>query len=162
MTENLTISNAPPEHPGMNFALLRQEGIKHIERLGGKLWTDYNTHDPGITILEQLCYAITDLSYRLDFEMKDLLAPAPGEKTGENRKQFFTAREILTVNPLTINDYRKLLIDIDGVKNAWVKPIKNSQPPIYYDSLLHTLTFEASKRTKQVNLNGIYRVLIEK
>ncbi|NEO35622.1 MAG: hypothetical protein F6J90_04530 [Moorea sp. SIOASIH] len=90
--------------------------------------------------------------------MKDLLAPAPGE----NRKQFFTAREILTVNPLTINDYRKLLIDIDGVKNAWVKPIKNSQPPIYYDSLLHTLTFEASKRTQQVNLNGLYRVLIEK
>ncbi|OLT62728.1 hypothetical protein BJP37_30550 [Moorena bouillonii PNG] len=158
MTKNLTISNAPPENPGMNFALLRQEGIKHIERLGGKLWTDYNTHDPGITILEQLCYAITDLSYRLDFEMKDLLAPAPKE----NRKQFFTAREILTVNPLTINDYRKLLIDIDGVKNAWVKPIKNSQPPIYYDSLLHTLTFEASKRTQQVNLNGLYRVLIEK
>ncbi|AOX03707.1 hypothetical protein BJP34_33575 [Moorena producens PAL-8-15-08-1] len=158
MTENLTISNAPPAHPGMNFALLRQEGIKHIERLGGKLWTDYNTHDPGITILEQLCYAITDLSYRLDFEMKDLLVPS----AGENRKQFFTAREILTVNPLTINDYRKLLIDIDGVKNAWIKPIKNSQPPIYYDSLRHTLTFEASKRTQQVNLNGLYRVLIEK
>ncbi|AOY79032.2 hypothetical protein BJP36_03025 [Moorena producens JHB] len=145
----------------MNFALLRQEGIKHIERLGGKLWTDYNTHDPGITILEQLCYAITDLSYRLDFEMKDLLAPAPGD-VEINNKQFFTAREILTVNPLTINDYRKLLIDIDGVKNAWVKPIKNSEPPIYYDSLLHTLTFEASKRTQQVNLNGLYRVLIEK
>ncbi|NES86684.1 MAG: hypothetical protein F6K10_38010, partial [Moorea sp. SIO2B7] len=161
MTENLTISNAPPAHPGMNFALLRQEGIKHIERLGGKLWTDYNTHDPGITILEQLCYAITDLSYRLDFEMKDLLAPAPGD-VEINNKQFFTAREILTVNPLTINDYRKLLIDIDGVKNAWVKPIKNSEPPIYYDSLLHTLTFEASKRTQQVNLNGLYRVLIEK
>ncbi|NEQ10530.1 MAG: hypothetical protein F6K37_32810 [Moorea sp. SIO4E2] len=126
-----------------------------------KLWTDYNTHDPGITILEQLCYAITDLSYRLDFEMKDLLAPAPGD-VEINNKQFFTAREILTVNPLTINDYRKLLIDIDGVKNAWVKPIKNSEPPIYYDSLLHTLTFEASKRTQQVNLNGLYRVLIEK
>ena len=114
MTEYLTISNAPPEHPGMNFALLREEGIKHIERLAGKLWTDYNTHDPGITILEQLCYAITDLSYRLNFEMKDLLAPVPGE----NRKQFFSAREIMTVNPLTINDYRQLLIDLDGVKNA--------------------------------------------
>jgi len=88
MTEHLTISSTPPEHPGMNFALLRQEGIKYIECLAGKLWTDYNTHDPGITILEQLCYAITDLSYRLDFEMKDLLAP-PQEKTGENSKQFF-------------------------------------------------------------------------
>ena len=162
MNEYLTISSAPPEHPGMNFALLRQEGIKHIERLAGKVWTDYNTHDPGITILEQLCYAITDLSYRLDFEMKDLLALSPKEKAGENRKQFFTAREILTVNPLTINDYRKLLIDIDGVKNAWLEPIQNSQPPIYYDLIRHTLTFEASELTQQVNLNGLYRVLIEK
>lgn len=158
MTEHLTISNSPPEHPGMNFALLRQEGIKHIERLAGKMWTDYNTHDPGITILEQLCYAITDLSYRLDFEIKDLLAPVPGE----NRKQFFTAREILTVNPLTINDYRKLLIDIDGVKNAWLEPIKNLQPTIYYDSILHTLTFQSSEITEEVNLNGLYRVMIEK
>jgi len=162
MTEHLTISSNLPEHPGMNFALLRQEGIKYIERLAGKLWTDYNTHDPGITILEQLCYAITDLSYRLDFEMKDLLALSPRETTGDNRKQFFTAREILTVNPLTINDYRKLLIDIDGVKNAWLEPIKNSQPPIYYDSILHTLTFKASDFTEEVHLNGLYRVLIEK
>jgi hypothetical protein len=161
MTEHLTISSTPPEHPGMNFALLRQEGIKYIERLAGKLWTDYNTHDPGITILEQLCYAITDLSYRLDFEMKDLLAP-PQEKTGKNSKQFFTAREILTVNPLTINDYRKLLIDINGVKNAWLEPIKNSQTPIYYDSILHTLTFKASDFTEEVHLNGLYRVMIEK
>ncbi|MDZ8104393.1 MAG: hypothetical protein RM338_02030 [Nostoc sp. DedQUE12a] len=146
----------------MNFALLRQEGIKYIECLAGKLWTDYNTHDPGITILEQLCYAITDLSYRLDFEMKDLLAPSPTEKTGDNKKQFFTASEILTVNPLTINDYRKLLIDINGVKNAWLEPINNSQPAIYYDSILHTLTFKASDFTQEVNLNGLYRVMIEK
>ncbi|NJM23339.1 MAG: hypothetical protein HC907_34235 [Richelia sp. SM1_7_0] len=98
------------------------------------------------------------LSYRLDFEMKDLLAPAPGE----DRKQFFTAKEILTVNPLTINDYRKLLIDIDGVKNAWLEPIQNSKPPIYYDSILHTLTFQPSEITEEVNLNGLYRVMIEK
>ena len=71
--------------------------------------------------------------------MKDLLAPSPEE---EAKKQFFTAREILTVNPLTINDYRKLLIDIDGVKNAWLEIIgEDSQPKIY---------------------NGLYRVLIEK
>lgn len=158
MKEHLTISNQLPEHPGMNFALLREEGIKHIERLGSKLWTDYNTHDPGITILEQLCYAITDLSYRLDFEMKDLLTPPPGKKN----QQFFTARKILTVNPLTINDYRKLLIDIDGVKNAWLEPFQDSQPIIYYDLSRHILTFESNDNTQQVNLNGLYRVMIEK
>ena len=158
MTENLTISSKVPKHPGMNFALLRQEGIKQIERLAGNIWTDYNTHDPGITILEQLCYAITDLSYRLDFEMKDLLAPLPGE----SRKQFFTAKEILTVNPLTINDYRKLLIDIDGVQNAWLEPLEKQSPEIYYDSDRHTLTFESSEFTKPIKLNGLYRVMIEK
>ena len=160
MTEHLTISNKPLEHPGMDFALLRQEGIKHIERLGGKLWTDYNTHDPGITILEQLCYAITDLSYRLDFEMKDLLAPNPD--LGKSNQQFFTAREILTTNPVTINDYRKLLIDIDGVKNAFLEPITDSYPEFYYNSNRHILTFASSEATQEVNLNGLYRVFIDK
>ena len=158
MTEPLSISNELPEQPGMNFALLRQEGIKHIERLGGKIWTDYNTHDPGITILEQLCYAITDLSYRLDFPLKDLLAPYPGEE----RKQFFTAREILSVNPLTIKDYRKLLIDIDGVKNAWLELIADSYPEIYYNRDRHILSFASSESSERVNLNGLYRVQIEK
>lgn len=157
MTEHLTISNQPIEHPGMDFALLRREGIKHIERLAGNIWTDYNTHDPGITILEQLCYAITDLSYRLDFEMEDLLAPLPGE----SRKQFFTAREILTVNPLTINDYRQLLIDIDGVKNAWLEPLEHQSPALYYDISNQTLTFESSEFTEPLKLNGLYRVMIE-
>jgi hypothetical protein len=158
MTEYLSISNEPLEQPGMNFDLLRQEGIKHLERLGEKIWTDYNTHDPGITILEQLCYAITDLSYRLNFPIEDLLAPYPDKE----RKQFFTAKEILTVNPLTINDYRKLLIDIDGVKNAWLEPITDSYPEIYYNRDRHVLSFVSSESSERVNLNGLYRVKIEK
>ena len=75
MAESLTISNEPLEHLGMDFARLRQEGIQSLERLAGTIWTDYNTHDPGITILEVLCYGITDLSYRLSFEMKDVVVP---------------------------------------------------------------------------------------
>ena len=27
-------------------------------------WTDHNTHDPGVTVLEALCYVLTDLQYR--------------------------------------------------------------------------------------------------
>ncbi|NEQ68602.1 MAG: hypothetical protein F6K21_24495 [Symploca sp. SIO2D2] len=140
MKEHLTISSAPLEHPGMNFALLRQEGIQHIERLAGNIWTDYNSHDPGITLLEHLCYAITDLSYRLGFEIEDLLTYQKTEDTPP--KQFYTAREILTTNPLTINDYRKLLIDLDGVKNAWLEPFSSDD--------------------EQININGLYKVTIEK
>ncbi len=93
MTESQTISNKPPARPGMDFALLREEGIRRIQKLAGDTWTDHNLHDPGVTILEQLCYAITDLSYRLDFEMKDLLAGPPGKE----RKQFFSAGKITSL-----------------------------------------------------------------
>ena len=38
---------------------------REIARLGlGPDWTEHNTHDPGITVLELLTYALTDLQYR--------------------------------------------------------------------------------------------------
>ncbi|WP_299409868.1 hypothetical protein [Acaryochloris sp. IP29b_bin.148] len=159
MVDSLTISNAPLEHPGMDYAFLRQEGIKSIQQLAGSRWTDYNSHDPGITILEALCYAITDLSYRLSFAIEDLLAQPVGTSNAE--PLFLTAREILTVNPLTITDYRKLLIDIDGVKNAWLEPIKNPQPELYYDAPNARLSFSSENLAEPVRLQGLYRVLIE-
>ena len=159
MVESPSISNAPLSHPGMDYARLREEGIKAIAALAGNKWTDYNAHDPGITILEALCYAITDLSYRLDFEMADLLA-YPAEQS-DGLPQFLTAREILTVNPLTIEDYRKVLIDIDGVKNAWLEIVDIPQPELYYDAEKASLSFSSVNLAEPVNLRGLYRVLIE-
>jgi hypothetical protein len=120
MTTSPVISSNTPLPPGMDYGLLRREAIDFIEKLGSDYWTDYNTSDPGITILEALCYAISDLSYRLDFDIKDILAEPPDGANGRQR-QFFTAREILTVNPVTIEDYRKLIIDTEGVENAWLE-----------------------------------------
>lgn len=37
---------------------------KMIENTSHDEWTDYNVHDPGITMLEMVCYAITDLGIR--------------------------------------------------------------------------------------------------
>ncbi len=76
MNASLHLTTTPFDHPAMDYAFLRQEGIRHLERMAGQLWTDFNTHDPGITILEQVCYAITDLAYRIDYELPDLLASA--------------------------------------------------------------------------------------
>ena len=38
-------------------------------------------------------------------------------------QQFFTAAAILPTRPLTALDYRKLLIDLPGVHNAWIEPV---------------------------------------
>jgi hypothetical protein len=113
---------AIPKHPALkpaeDYYRLRREGIGFIEQMGSQNWTDYNLHDPGITLLEALCYVLTDIGYRLGWDIKDLLAPA--DPSTDTRQPFFTAREILTVNPWTTDDFRRLLIDLDGVRNAWL------------------------------------------
>ena len=73
MAEAKTIEKKSPSSvPG--FADLKREGIESVQNLSGKNWTDYNLHDPGITILEQLCYALTEIIYQADFDVADLLS----------------------------------------------------------------------------------------
>ncbi|GFO54787.1 hypothetical protein GMSM_17940 [Geomonas sp. Red276] len=118
-----TIPKDPVLTPAEDFYRLRLGGIGFIEEMGSRLWTDYNEHDPGITILEALCYAITDLAYRIGWDMKDLLTPktpATDRSHPYPNQPFFTAREILTVNPATPDDFRRLLIDLELVRNAWI------------------------------------------
>lgn len=118
-----TIPKQPALKPAEDFYRLRLGGIGFIEEMGSLLWTDYNEHDPGITILEALCYAITDLAYRIGWDIKDLLAPqipASDRAHPYPNQAFFTAREILTVNPTTPDDFRRLLIDLELVRNAWI------------------------------------------
>jgi len=106
---------------GKPFDFLRSEGLRYIERLAGKLWTDYNIHDPGVTLLELLCYTITDLEYRISMPVKDILA-SPENNKWQMHRQFLSAIKILPSNPVTAADYRQLLVRIKGVRNAWILP----------------------------------------
>ena len=65
----------PPLEAAADFYRLRREGIGFIAQMGSGKWTDYNVHDPGITILEAFSYAITDLAYRLGWDIDDILTP---------------------------------------------------------------------------------------
>src|SRR6478609_7735554 len=98
--QNVQTIDSAPEYLGLDFNFLRKEGISHIQRLAGKVWTDHNVHDPGVTILDQLCYAITDLSYRVNFDIKDLIST----EGGDPYQSLYSPAEILTVNPVTILD----------------------------------------------------------
>ena len=116
----------------IDYEGLRKEAMGHIEALASDLWTDYNTHDPGITIMEILCFALTELGLRANLPVNDLIA----ELLNKEQAGFYQSHEILTNKPVTIDDYRKLLIDIDGVKNAWFNTdseIQAHHSPIYRD-----------------------------
>ena len=123
MAGNITISNKPPLSTASDYTQLRELGIGYIEQFAHDLWTDYNKHDPGITTLEMLCYAITDLSLRTQLPMQDLLASSWGD-AAKMRESFVTADLVLPICPVTELDYRKVFIDMDGVRNAWLSKAK--------------------------------------
>jgi len=120
VAESITISNQAPSQLAVDYAALRKAGLAYIEQFASGLWTDYNTHDPGITVLEMLCYAITDLGLRTSLPTKDLLASSAGSLAALY-KAFPAAETVLPTCPISELDYRKLFIDVDGVRNAWLE-----------------------------------------
>lgn len=103
------------------------EGLELLQKLSSKNWTDYNEHDPGVTILENLAYTLTNLSYKADLPIIDILTEGKGKPLESGDNGFFIPSEILTTNPITSNDFRKVIIDqVDTVKNVWIKNISPS------------------------------------
>ncbi len=113
-----------PLPPGQDFAWLRQRGLHLLEQLSGRVWTDYNLHDPGVTLLEALCYALTDLSHRASQPVPTLLATAPGAPAPAS---LLVPPHLAFANhPATLADYKKLVLDRfhTQVKNAWLSPLR--------------------------------------
>lgn len=153
----LKLPDAPRTHgdPALDQKRLYAIGLDHVRRLAKQVWTDHNVHDPGITTLELLCYALTDLAYRASLPVEDLLASSAGTPA-----KFFTPRQILPSAPLTLLDYRKLLIDLDGVKNAWIVPEPRT---LYVDPVARTLstTHPGTSGIREVHVQGLHRVRVE-
>jgi len=141
-----------------DYHRLRKQGLQYIEELSSDVWTDYNTHDPGITQLEHLCYGLTDLGYRTNHDMADLLASGSPIKSHSE----FSPRQILPCRPLTILDYRKLIVDVKGVRNAWLETVEGAEPPLFYDADKEALTLAPNGKTgapnKDIVLRGFYKV----
>lgn len=118
-----------------DYDLLLKEGISLIQKFSGNKWTDFNYHDPGITLLEQICYALTDLGYRSSFNLEDILLINKDNFDLENENLLIPLNKILSSQPLTLTDYRKFILQrIDNVKNVWIEKIKDNS--IGLDGLL--------------------------
>jgi hypothetical protein len=127
-----------PKGRGLDYAELRTNALGFVQEMAGKIWTDYNEHDPGVTTLELLCYALTELSYRATLPIADILA-GPDGNIDTRRQALHNPRRILPSEPATINDYRRLLVDrVPGLGNVWFLPVDASQTVNgLYDVLLY-------------------------
>lgn len=111
---------------GLDYDSLIKQGIELIQQFSGNQWTDFNYHDPGITFLEQICFALTDLSYKSNFPIEDILLAYSDKFDLENNNLLIPPEEIFPSSPSTPYDYRKIIIDQENtVKNAWVNPVKD-------------------------------------
>ena len=154
-----TISPLPEADPALDQRQLYALGLDHVRRLSRRQWTDHNVHDPGITTLELLAYALTDLAYRTRFPIEDLLA-APDDNAAAMEGLFARASRILPGRPVTEADYRKLLIDLPGVRNAWLHAAPHT---LYADPARGTLAASptGAKEEREIAVRGRYRVLID-
>lgn len=102
-----------PRHVGEDpfaFAALRQQGIALAQMLSGERWTDFNHHDPGVTLLEALCFALTESVFGAAQPLTDQLT-APDGRIHYHRLGLHAAEDILPCRPCTVPDYMRWLLD---------------------------------------------------
>jgi hypothetical protein len=133
MNESLTIPKKKKgEADEFDFAGLRRKGLHYAQQLSGELWTDYNLHDPGVTILEQLCFALTDLRYRSEYSVPDLLTEPDGN-LDYTALGLYAPEEIFPSRATTVHDYRRILFsEIEELDNIWLEPLSGSKSGLYH------------------------------
>ena len=124
-----------------DFVLLKRKGIEWVQQLSGDIWTDYNEHDPGVTILEQLCYALTELGVKTQLDIESLLFAGMSTQDLLQKYPLYKASSILPVGPVTATDYRRLIICdcFPIVRNAWVIPRRQSVLGLNLEGLFQVL-----------------------
>ena len=102
------------------YTRLQRQTLEEMQRMSGKVWTDYNAHDPGVTLADTANYALTELDYKLGFGTADYLSETdkPFEAA---RFGLFPPADVYTTSPVTEDDYRRMLIaDVPGADNLTV------------------------------------------
>ncbi|MCA9689770.1 MAG: hypothetical protein KC636_09175, partial [Myxococcales bacterium] len=101
----------------------------------------------------------TDLAYRIDHDVSDLFVEAGPEPY----PWLYSPATILPCEPVTLTDLRKLALDVDGVRNAWIEPLQASEPAVFYHEGRRELSLQAvDESAVALELRGLYRVLIER
>lgn len=156
------IKKLQPDPDGLDFDGLRKEGIRLAQELSGDVWTDYNLHDPGVTILESLCYGLTDLAYRSGFGAGDYLAQDDGE-IDFDKQALHRPDEIFSCRAVTDNDYRKLILDaVPNIDNVWVKRHSAETGSMQGLHFIYVQLSERVKNQGDAAVRKVYTDLIEK
>ena len=171
MTDTTRLSQSPPPRLSMNYAALRENGMELIRQYAGESWTDHNVHDPGITLLEAFCYAITELGFRIQQDIPDLLRSSE-RYTLANLPP---AYQMLPSAPVTVEDLRQILLDHPDIREAQITldtagevdfyeapdiALNSEESPSVEAPCPFLYHVESGDTVKRVVLKGLYNVMV--
>lgn len=95
------------------YNILQKNSLEAVQELSKAIWTDYNEHDPGVTILDLLNYVLWELNYQLSFNFEDYLNTLVSHFNPEEHG-LFKPLDVFPVSSVTLDDYRELFFDAIG------------------------------------------------
>ena len=158
----------------IHFNTLMIQAQELISEASGSLWTDRSIHDPGVTLLESLAWNISDIGYRALLPVQDLLTPKESKPGDRLFPDAFLPEQMLTTSPVTLDDYRRGILDLACVKSeseagyyfSDVRIVKQEGAErftSYYDESNRQFVFNPPEgELTPLYLNGRYNVTVER
>ncbi len=179
------MTTMPPALPELrariHFDTLLAQALQAIENYAGKRWTDTAEHDPGITLLQALCYATSDVAYRHTLPLVDLLTPESKEGQDGIFPAAFGPHQALTCGPITEDDYRRAILDLHSsdesdatlddegtffFRNVQLRrETKDEQSSYFYNAKSREFVFqneEGNSALQPLSVSGTYRLYLER
>ena len=131
-----------------NFHWLKAKGLEYVQQLDGTQWTNFNDSDPGVTILEQLCYALTELGYCNNFPIEDTTVPKLDPQNFSDRDKI--KKRVESQTNQQSKDYKMLR----NLRNALAHGVRSD--------LAEVQRALSSKEKLDTELNRLFKTLLPK
>jgi len=141
LQKTFTIKKFPKYSESTDYDALVRDYIDECQKYSSHIWTDYNIHDPGITALELLCLAITELGLKSELDIFRIIFNSQKLNFNPEEYALYSALDVFPTLPVTISDYRKSILDkfINYVDNVWVEPVPFAEDGARYKGLINIL-----------------------
>ena len=129
------------------YSKLQKQTLDRLQELSGKIWTDFNSHDPGITIADAFNYALFELHYIFQFPFESFLHIEHSDNHNYLKKDLFGVKDIFEGSIVTPSDYESLIKENVN---------KISACHVYLDdNKLYRIEIETSDNDKEKVINKI-------
>lgn len=87
---------------------LQERTLDRLQELSGDVWTDFNIHDPGVTISDNMNYALFELQYKLELPFQAFIGPDTADYVN---KGILPGDFIFSQSIVTPEDYEQLFLN---------------------------------------------------